>query len=270
MSVIEWDGVGTKLFEIGLDRGVLYDLDSGKGIPWNGLLSVNKQSSAAVDPLYFNGVKFEDSVSAEEPTYILRAFTYPDEFLEYEGLLEDDDGLYLDDQPPTRFHLCWRTGVGNDTEGLQHGYKIHILYNVLAVSSTKSYSTVSSNVDPIEFEWTLYPLPEEIGEYKPTSHIVIDSRKIDQLLLADIEDILYGSEDNDPSMPSLQGLITFIQNWDRFIVIDNGDGTWTGSASIAGYITKVNEYTYDITTDTIVVVDAETYDISSTEKNEVV
>lgn len=266
MTAIIWDQAGERTFEYGVDRGVLYDPD-GIGVPWNGLTSVEEANNNTVEAVYFDGIKINDLVTVGEFSGVIRAFTYPDEFLECEGTFEDQDGIFITDQPPKRFHLSYRTKVGNDLDQ-DAGYKIHLLYNLTANQATKQYQTLGLDLTPNEFEWAVTSIPEEISSFRPTAHIIIDSRKIDEFLLADIEEILYGNEENDPTLPPLTSLITFIRKWDRLIIVDNGDGTWSAISQTDGYIEMTGPDTFEVTSDTAIFLDADTYEISSSEKNE--
>jgi len=262
MPALVWDEI--RDFEAGLDHGVLYPPDGG-GIPWNGLISVDEQFNSTIDPVYFDGIKFNDIISAGNFSATLRAYTYPDEFLEFEGTVEEQDGMYIADQLQGIFHMSYRTQAGED------GYKIHLLWNLTAVPSTKTYETLSLEVNPSEFEWSITSVPEPIDTFRPTSHVVLDSRKLDPLLLADIEMILYGDPEDpesEPRFPSLKGFISYVRKWDRLIITDHGDGTWTASANDPDIIEMLDETTFQITSDTAVFLDADSYEISSSEKNE--
>lgn len=265
MPSVVWDQPGERSYEAGLDHGVLYFPDGG-AVPWNGLTAVEEQSSTLTEPVYFDGVKFSDIVTYGNYEATIRAFTYPEEFLEYEGILEEQDGLYVANQSVKTFNLSYRTMTYGE-----EGYKIHLLWNLTAVPSTKIYETLSLEVTPTEFEWTITSVPEPVEGYRPTSHIILDSRRLDQYLLADIETILYGDPNDElriPQMPTLRGFISYVRKWDRLIIIDNGDGTWTASVNTEGILTMLDETTFEITSDTATYLDADTYTITSSEKNE--
>ncbi len=151
---------------------------------------------------------------------------------------------------------------------LIRGYKIHLLWNLTAIPATKTYQTLSMDVAPEEFEWSLTSVPEEIDHHRPTSHMILDSRRIDPSLLEDIESFLYGDEDTDPMLPTLKGITGFIRKWDRLIIIDNGDGTWTATSSIDGIIVMSDATTFQINDADAIYLDANTYEITSTDKNE--
>ena len=153
MAKITWDGIGERYYENGVSQGVFYGVDS-HGVPWNGLSSVEQSTVDTVDPLYFDGFKYADLVTLGDFEGTLKAFTYPDEFLNYEGVWEAETGFFMTGQPKTRFGLSWRTEVNNDL-GSQIGYKIHLLYNLLAIPANKTYETLSLETEPIDLEWAL-------------------------------------------------------------------------------------------------------------------
>lgn len=267
MTTLVWGEVGEKVFEAGVSKGVLYT-ENNPGVVWNGLISVEEGEFSSAEPLYFDGVKYADVVEIGEFTGVIKAFTYPDEFLPCEGTMEDQQGFFVYNQPPDRFSLSYRTNIGSDTGGVEAGYKLHILWNLIAVPYARTYETLSLSTDPMEFEWSVSSIPESIVGFRPTAHIAFDSRKIDPYLLKDIEDILYGTDTAEPFLPTLQGLATFIRNWDRLIVIDNGDGTWTAISNAEGVINMISPTEFEITTDSATYLDADTYTIQSTDKNE--
>lgn len=267
MSILVWDQIGDHFYETGVSKGVLYKED-GYGVAWNGLTAVDDDSSNEVEELYFDGVKFNDIVTIGSFKGVVRAFTYPDEFLEYEGTVEDQTGFFISNQYPKKFCMSYQTLIGNEIAGDRLGYKIHLLYNLTAIPSTISYESLGSDASPIEFEWSVTSISEPIVGHLPTGHVIIDSLKVDPYLLQDIEDIIYGSSENQPYLPSLQSLATFIRKWDRLIVIDNGDGTWTATSNVDGIIVMLDETSFEITSDTAQFIDADSYTITSSEKNE--
>lgn len=199
MTSLVWDKAGERLYEAGLDRGVLYKSDSS-GVAWNGLVSVDEAlDDITAEPRMFDGVKYLDEPVVGDFAATLTAFTYPDEFMEYEGIEFMGDGLYVGDQQPKRFGLTYRTRVGNDVEGTDYGYQIHIIYNLTAVPSPLTYSTLSEMVSPNNFSWSLTAVPESVPGFRPTAHFILDSRFLPGDILATIEDILYGSDASEGS-----------------------------------------------------------------------
>jgi hypothetical protein len=267
MATLVWDQVGDRLYEIGVSKGVLYQ-DDGIGVPWNGLISVEESIDNEVEPVHFDGIKFNDIVTIGDFSAVLRAFTYPDEFDYYQGVMETQDGFFVTNQPLSKFGLSYRTEIGNDISGADLGYKIHLLYNLTAIPSPITHQSLSEDIDPIEFEWTISAIPEEIENYRSTAHVIFDSRKLDPQLLIDLESILYGDDENEPHLPSLKGLSAFVRKWNRLIITNNGDGTWTATSNEPGVIIMLDSITFEITSDTAVFLDADSYEISSTDKNE--
>jgi hypothetical protein len=267
MAAIVWDQVGDRLYEAGVSKGVLYQ-ENRVGVPWNGLIAVEESVDDSVEPIYFDGVKFNDVVTLGDFSAIIRAYTYPEEFLPYEGSLEDQDGFYVSNQPKRRFGLSYQTEVGDDISGLGAGQKIHILYNLTAVPSAATFQTLGDEMEPIEFEWSVTSVPEPIANFRHTSHVVIDSRRMNSSLFFDIQTILYGDETNDPILPSLQSLSTFVRKWDRLIIFDNQDGTWTAEVRTPGILSMLDETTFQIISDSAEYIDADSYTIESSDKNE--
>lgn len=208
MTKLTWDEVGERRFETGVDQGVLYTLE-GDCIPWNGLVQITEKSSRAVTPYFQDGRKFLDAQVVGPYAATLQAFTYPDELDFLVGLaeLESGEGIRLHDQKARPFHLSYRTKVGNDSQGLDHGYKIHIVYNVLAIPSDATSQTVGENPVPGLFEWSLTAMPSTVEDHLPTAHISFDSRRISPGALVVVERQIYGDAENAPSLPSLTALL---------------------------------------------------------------
>lgn len=225
MPALAWDDPGSKVYESGLDRGVLY-LPDGTAVPWNGLTSVVEKFDKAVSPIYFDGMKIQDAFAPGDFAATMKAITYPDEFIEVEGVVSMRSGVYLEDQIPQTFGLCWRTQIDDDAADAG-GYKINILYNVTAIPSDKTYASGSDQPSLVEFEWNLTSVPEEYAGFRPTSHIILDTRDVDPLLLSDLENQLYGTQETDATLMTMPDLLSFMQNWYRIKVTDNGDGTFT-------------------------------------------
>lgn len=235
MPELVWDKVGDRTFESGLDRGVLY-LPGCVAVPWNGLTEVVENFDKETSPVYFDGMKISDLVVLGDFSATMKAVTYPDEFIEVEGLGRMREGLFLGDQPPKTFGLCYRTQVGNDFEGPVAGYKIHIIYNVTAIPSQKTMATISGDPNLTEFEWTLTAIPEEVPGFRPSAHVVVDTRTLDPYLIAQIEQMLYGNTYADACLLPMSDLVDLIDGWFRVKIIDNLDGTWTAITIYDGII----------------------------------
>lgn len=206
MTTLQWDQTGERLYETGVDRGVLYiPNNSGvytNGVAWNGLVSVTESPSGAEsNPQYADNVKYLDLRSAEEFGATLEAFTYPDEFAEFDGLGVPSAGVTVGQQARRTFGLSYRTKLGNDLELDEYGYKLHLVYGATASPSEKQYQTVNDSPEPITFSWELTTVPVQVPNMKPTSIITIDSSKVSPSDLAELEAFLYGTEGTDPSLP---------------------------------------------------------------------
>lgn len=207
---LKWDQTGDRLYETGVKQGVLYIPTAGvysTGVAWNGLTSVTESPSGAeATALYADDVKYLSLLSTEEYGATIEAYTYPDEFAACDGSKELVDGVMIGQQARSTFGLCYRTTVGNDTEGNDHGYKLHIIYGALASPSEKQYQTINDSPDAITFSWEVTTTPVNVAGCKPTASLVIDSTKADPTKLAALEDILYGKDgasDNAGTAPRL-------------------------------------------------------------------
>lgn len=214
MPRITWDDSGKRLYETGVKQGVLYKLDStGKysgGVGWNGLTAVTESPSGAeATPLYANDSKYLELMSNEEFGGTIEAYTYPDEFAECDGSVELTTGVSIGQQDRKTFGLCYRTTLGNDTEGNEHGYKLHLIYGAKASPSEKAYATINDSPEAITFSWEFTTTPVAVAGHKPTSHLVIDSTKADKTKLAALENILYGNTDG-PRLPLPDEVLTLL------------------------------------------------------------
>lgn len=203
-----WDKTGEKTYETGVDRGVLYPIQTGglynKGVAWNGLTGVTESPSGAeATAIYADNIKYLSLTSAEEFGATVEAYTYPDEFAECDGSASIATGVYIGQQTRKTFGLCYRTVYGNDVDGNDHGYKLHLIYGCQASPSEKGYTTINDSPEAITFSWELTTTPVNVTGYKPTACITIDSTKADPTKLAALEEILYG-KDGSPE-PSTGG-----------------------------------------------------------------
>lgn len=264
MTAIIWDQVGERTFQTGVDRGVLF-LKNGQGVPWNGLTSVDDDSTFQVASAYLDGVKYLQAVAPSDYSGTLKAFTYPEELDELTGLLTVTDGLRYHDQPPKSFNLCYRTLIGNDTEGLDYKYKIHFLYNLFAVPASNSYETLSDGTPkPIEFSWALSGTPPRYPNFRPTVHLSIDSEETPDDLMKLIENIIYGTAYSNPSLPSLQDLLVLFGFRGMLVIIDHLDGTWSAVDESETYISMLDDTTFQIVGANVTMLDYFTYTISDT------
>lgn len=198
MAKITWDKTGEHYYEVGVDRGVLYPMKSDgsgydKGVAWNGLTGVSeKPSGAESSDQYADNVKYLSIRSAEKFDATIEAFTYPDEFGACDGTAELVQGVKVGQQTRKAFGLSYRTMLGNDTQGNDHGYLIHLIYGASAAPSEKGYSTVNDSIEPIKFSWEISTVPVPVEGKKPTSTLVINSTKAKNL--SKLEDYLYGTD----------------------------------------------------------------------------
>lgn len=205
MSKIVWDQTGERLYETGVNHGVLYIPTSGvysKGVAWNGLTAVTESPSGAeATALYADDIKYLNLMSTEEFACTIEAYTYPDEFAECDGSASLVAGVNIGQQPRKTFGLCYRTTIGNDTESNAHGYKLHMVYGCLAAPSEKAYATINDSPEAITFSWEVSTTPVNVTGHKPTALLTIDSTKADPTKLAALEKILYGDTDAEPRLP---------------------------------------------------------------------
>jgi len=197
MPPLVWDETGDRLYETGVDRGVLYIPDNagvyGLGVAWNGLTTVTESPAGAeANAQYADNIKYLNLLSAETFGGTIEAFTYPDEFGQCDGTAEPVVGVALGQQGRHVFGLSYRTRLGNDLEGVDHGYKLHLIYGALAAPSEKAYATINDSPSAISFSWAISTTPVTVTDYKPTSLIVIDSTAVAPADLAALEAILYG------------------------------------------------------------------------------
>lgn len=213
MPKLVWDKIGERLYETGVKQCVLYLPTNGvynKGVAWNGITAINENPSGAeATALYADDSKYLNLYSVEEFGANVEAYTYPDEFAECDGSAEIAKGVMVGQQTRKTFGLCYKTTIGNDVDGNDHGYKLHIIYGAMASPSEKAYSTINDSPEAMTFSWELTTTPVTVSGKKPTASIVIDSTKCDAQKLAALEAILYGKDDTseqagdgaDPRLP---------------------------------------------------------------------
>lgn len=207
MAKLVWDKTGERFYETGVEKGVLYPQVSGaypNGVAWNGLTAVTESPSGAeATPLYADNIKYLNLMSNEEFGATVEAYTYPDEFAECDGSAELSEGVRVGQQTRKTFGMSYVTRKGNDTEGTDHGYIIHLIYGALAAPSEKAYATINDSPEAITFSWELSTTPVEVTGMKPTACITIDSTKVDAGKLATLEGKLYGTDEpsGEPTLP---------------------------------------------------------------------
>lgn len=220
MTQLQWDQIGERLYETGIDHGVLYIPDNSgvytNGYAWNGLTTVTESPSGAEsNPQYADNIKYINLLSAEEFGFTVEAFTYPEEFEQCDGTASVN-GVSLGQQSRKSFGMAYRTRVGNDVDGTDHGYKLHLVYGATASPSEKAYATINDSPEAAAFSWECSTTPAPVGtiggtDYKPTALVTVDSTKVDATALADLEDILFGTVGADPRLPTPAEVIALFE-----------------------------------------------------------
>ena len=262
MARISWDGIGQRFFETGVDRGVLF-VEGEKAVPWNGLISVDEGSDGGEPkPYYVDGVKYLNLASVEEFTAKLSAFYSPPEFDQCDGMPELATGLSVGQQKRKPFGLSYRTMIGNDIEGSDHGYKIHLIYNALASPSDRAHKTINDSGEAGELSWDLTTTPTLFKTDVFSAHLVLDSTKLNPGVIAEVEDILYGTPTSPARMPSGQELISLIENFVNIVVEDLGNGIFTVSGP-DGNVRMLTSDIFEIDSSSVTMIDTNTYTIES-------
>lgn len=215
MAKLVWDQTGERLYETGVKNGVLYVQDTNgaypTGVAWNGLTAVTESPSGAeATALYADDIKYLNLISAEEFGATVEAYMYPDEFMECDGSKQAVEGVSFGQQTRKKFGLCYRTSLGNDVQGNDYGYKLHIIYGATASPSEKAYATINDSPEAITFSWELTTEPVSVEGFKPTATVVIDSTKVDADKLAALEKILYGDTDAEARLPLPSEIVTLM------------------------------------------------------------
>lgn len=205
MAKLVWDESGKRLYETGVKKGVLYVQGASgtyeNGVAWNGLTAVTESPSGAEPTaLYADDIKYLELFSAEEFGATIEAYTYPEEFEACDGSASLGEGVSIGQQDRKAFGLCYRTIVGNDVKGNEHGYKLHLIYGAKAKPSEKAYATVNDSPEAVTFSWEVSTTPVNVAGFKPTASVTIDSTKIQADKLKSIEDKLYGTETQEPTL----------------------------------------------------------------------
>ena len=217
MAVITWDETGKRFYETGVDHGVLYPIsESGKytpGVAWNGLTALTETPEGAeIEDLYADNIKYLSLLSAETFGGTIEAYTYPDEFMECDGSKELAAGVVAYQQTRKTFGLCYRTVLGNDVDGNDKGYKLHLIYGCKASVSERAYSTINDSPEAITFSWEFKSTPVTVSKagFKPTSCIIIDSTKVAKEKMTLLENKLYGDVSTEPELPLPDEVLSII------------------------------------------------------------
>lgn len=214
MSKIIFDNTGEKIYETGVDHCVLFVRDGNTyqtGVAWNGITAINESPSGAeATPIYADNIKYLNIVSGEDFGATIEAYTYPDEFTECDGSAEIVAGVKIGQQTRKPFALCYRTLIGNDVAGTGHGYKLHFIYNAQAAVSAKNYKTINESPEAMSFSWEISTTPEVVEGFKPTATVTVDSTKVDSTKLKTLEDKIYGTENSEPTMPTISEIVSLL------------------------------------------------------------
>lgn len=241
---ITWDQVGTRKYEVGVDHGVFYKNIGGEftdGIPWNGLTNVEVENNGGEsEPLYIGDVKVDVLHGNDDVTGTIYAFTYPDEFELCIGSMQIIPGIFIQNQAKDLFGLSYRTFIGNDIDGQEDGYKLHLIYSIGIEETSRSNRTINDSMDDMEMSWGFSTIPNVTEDYDPFSELIIDSTKFDPESMQVLEDILYGTEEEPARLPTLDELI------DLFYVEEPPPPEWEGYPHDRTY-PATDRYPYDPT-----------------------
>lgn len=206
MTALKWDTIGERYYETGVQKAVLYPASTDgtypKGVAWNGITAFTEKPTGADETkLYADNIKYLGLRAVEEFEATIEAYTYPDEFAECDGSAELTAGVSIGQQPRKTFGLCTRTEFGNDTDGTNHGYKLHLIWGATASPSERAYETINDSPDAIKFSWDISTTPVEVTGYSNTASMVIDSTKCNKTKLYALEKKLYGDTETEPNLP---------------------------------------------------------------------
>ena len=213
MAKLVWDAIGEHFYETGVDHVVLYRLDANNaysnGYAWNGVSSISESPSGGdANPIWADNIKYLNLRAAEEYGSTIECYTYPDEFAECNGEGQPASGIAIGQQTRKTFGLSYRTIVGNDAQGNDLGYKLHLVYGCTASPSEKSYSTVNDSPEAGTFSFEISTVPVAIPGYKNTAILTIDSTKVDSTHMTALEALLYGGDSTEATLPSPETVLT--------------------------------------------------------------
>ena len=206
MAVLTWDADGTRLYQTGVEKCVLYPRDDNgtypKGVSWPGITQISESPSGAEpSPLYADNIKYLNLISTEELELTIEAYMYPEEFEKCDGSAQLTPGVYMGQQGRQTFGLCYKTLMGNDVKNTEYGYKLHLVYGCTAAPSGREYSTVNDSPEAITLSWSVNTTPVNLSGYKPTTLLTIDSTKVQAAKLKALEDVLYGTNTTEARLP---------------------------------------------------------------------
>lgn len=215
MSKLVWDQTGEREYETGVKNGVLYPQGEGgtypKGVAWNGLISVTESPSGAeATALYADDIKYLNLMSNEEFGATIEAYMSPEEFDQCDGTASLATGVSIGQQKRKTFGMAYKTTIGNDVDGNDYGYKIHLIYGALAAPSEKAYSSINDSPEAMTLSWEVSTTPVTVNGFKPTATVVIDSTKVDKKKLTALEDILFGTESKEARLPLPDEIVSIV------------------------------------------------------------
>lgn len=208
-----WDEIGKRTYETGVSQVALFPVDTNgaytNGVAWNGVTGITESPTGAEETaLYADNIKYLALRSVEEFGATITAYSYPDEWAQCDGSADISNGVHIGQQARKRFGLVYKTIEGNDTDGNDHGYKIHIIYGGTASPAERAYATVNDSPEAIEFSWEVTTTPVNVKGFKPTSCVTIDSTKVDAAKLKSLEEMIYGSAEKEPKLPLPDEIVT--------------------------------------------------------------
>jgi hypothetical protein len=261
MATLTWGDSGTRRYETGVDRGVLFVEDAG--VAWNGLVSVDENPSGGdVEAYYIDGIQYMNSADVEDFGATIGALYSPAEFDACEGIIAVELGMYASQQKRKPFSLSYRTRIGNDLDGPVKGYKIHIIYNALLAPPKRTYKTIGETLDPSVLSWSFTVKPVAIPGLLPSAHLIIDSTEAPAFGLFELESILYGTSDTDPRLPLPDEIAAMFEGTSEFTVTDLGGGEFRISGSSIE-VSLLDTGVYQIDSIGVTLVDPDTYEITS-------
>jgi hypothetical protein len=261
MATLVWGAIGTRKYETGLDRGVVY-IDE-VGFSWSGLVSVDENPTGGeVESYYIDGVLYMNSPGIEDFGASISAFYSPVEFDACEGVGVSQPGFLAGQQRRKAFGLSYRTRIGNDTEAANYGYKIHLIYNAVVAPPKRGYKTQGEKIDPSLLSWDFRAKPVPIPGLMRSAHIIIDSTSAPAFGLIELENILYGTSEIDPRLPTPEEISAMFEGTSEFTVTDLGGGSFRISGSSIE-VAIIDEGVYQIDSDGVTLTGPDTYEITS-------
>lgn len=233
MTKLTWGDDGTRFFEAGIDRGVLY-IPGQPGVPWNGLKSVRENiSGGEAQSYYLDGIKYANVIASEDFSATIEAFSSPREFSACDGTVSMAPGFYATLQRHKSFGMSYRTKIGDDISGLDSGYKIHLIYNALASTPSRENNTINNTGDPTNLSWEISTKPKIKTGIRPTAHFILDSRELSKFHITALEKVLYGSDSSSSYLPTLSEILTILETIDpaELSVVNNGNGSYSASGT---------------------------------------